>query len=57
MKLSAKLNQRTSYLRDDYKTKRNAALIEWQEIAAATTSLPISKLRRVRIHVTALKAA
>ena len=45
--------QRHLITRDDYKTKREAALIEWQQLYAAKIGLSDGKLRRVRIRLTA----
>ena len=42
--------QRHLITRDDYKTKREAALIEWQQLYAAKIGLSDGKLRRVRIR-------
>ena len=42
--------QRHLITRDDYKTKREAALNEWQQLYAAKIGLSDGKLRRVRIR-------
>jgi putative transposase len=45
-------HQRHLIQRDDYKAKREAAIIKWQQLAAALIVLSIGKLRRVRICLT-----